>query len=157
MNFAKDKLKIIDIYVWKNKLWNDSGQGNGHKLRTYRLYKSDLNPESYAKINMDRTHCRILTKFRSGSLPLNIETGRYAKPKVPLIFYLQLCCRCLLEENAYILHFIHILDYCRWLTISGYFFLWICFNFKPQLYKWLTNHADYYIDAILEIFQMYMS
>ena len=25
VNFAKDKLKIIDIYAWKNKLWNDSG------------------------------------------------------------------------------------------------------------------------------------
>ena len=33
---------------------------------------------------MDSTHRRILAMFRSGSLPLNIETGRYAKPKVPL-------------------------------------------------------------------------
>ena len=35
VNFAKDKLKIIDINVRKNKLWNDSGQESGNKLRTY--------------------------------------------------------------------------------------------------------------------------
>ena len=34
---------------------------------------------------MDRTHRRILAKFRSGSLPLSTETGRHAKPKVPLL------------------------------------------------------------------------
>ena len=33
---------------------------------------------------MERNHCRILAKFRSGSLPLSIETGRFARPKVPL-------------------------------------------------------------------------
>ena len=82
---AKEKLKITGVDCWKASLWNDRGQENGNKLRTYRLYKSDLLPEPYVKINMDRTHRRILAKFRSGSLPLNIETGRYAKPKVPLL------------------------------------------------------------------------
>ena len=80
---AKEKLKITDVDCWKASLWNDRGQENGNKLRTYRLYKSELLP--YVKINMDMTHRRILAKFRSGSLPLNIETGRYAKPKVPLL------------------------------------------------------------------------
>ena len=50
--FTKDKLKIIDINIWKNKLWNYSGQENDNKKRTYILYKSCLNPESYVKINM---------------------------------------------------------------------------------------------------------
>ena len=33
---------------------------------------------------MERSHRRITAKIRSGSLPLQIETGRYKKPKVPL-------------------------------------------------------------------------
>ena len=81
----KKKLKITDVDNWKASLWNDRGQENGNKLRTYRLYKSNLLPEPHVKTNMDRTHRRSLANFRSGSLPLNIETIRYAKPKVPLV------------------------------------------------------------------------
>jgi hypothetical protein len=33
---------------------------------------------------LNRSNRRVLANFRSGSLPLAIETGRYAKPKVPL-------------------------------------------------------------------------
>ena len=80
----RQKLKTIDDENWKAKVWNDTGQENGNKLRTYRLYKSDLIAEDYVKSNMERSHRRIIAKFRSGSLPLQIETGRYKKPKVPL-------------------------------------------------------------------------
>ena len=81
---VKEKLNVIDSDTWKSKLWNDVSQENGNKLRTYRLYKTDLIAENYVKLNMERSHRRILAKFRSGSLPLQVETGRYKKPKVPL-------------------------------------------------------------------------
>ena len=38
----------------------------------------------YVKLNIDRSHRRVVAKFRSGSLSLHIETGRYSKPSVPL-------------------------------------------------------------------------
>ena len=50
---AREKLKVIDIDCWKNNLWDDRGQENGNKLRTYRLYKSDLIPESYVKFMLN--------------------------------------------------------------------------------------------------------
>ena len=81
---VKAKLISDDSVKWKDALWDDSNQENGNKLRTYRLYKTDLITEDYVNISMDRSHRRILARFRSGSLPLFIETGRYAKPKVPL-------------------------------------------------------------------------
>ena len=81
---VKDKLNTIDADNWKSKLWNDVSQENGNKLRTYRVYKTDLITEHFVKLNMERSHRRILVKFRSGSMPLQIEIGRYAKPKVPL-------------------------------------------------------------------------
>ena len=81
---VKQKLLQVDDNSWRTKLFNDSHQENGNKLRTDRLYKTHLIPEMYVKLNMDRSHRRVLAKFRSGSLPLHIETGRYSKPKVPL-------------------------------------------------------------------------
>ena len=73
------KLKVIDDANWKTKVWNETGQENGKKLQTYRLYKSYLKAEDYVEINMERSHCCIMAKFRSGSLPLKIEMGRYIK------------------------------------------------------------------------------
>lgn len=84
INSVRVKLKSLDAENWKSELWNDTSQENGNKLRTYRLYKADLFTDTYVKLKMERNHRRILAKFRSGSLPLQIETGRYAKPKVPL-------------------------------------------------------------------------
>ena len=77
----RTKLKVIDDANWKTKVWNDTGQENGNQLRTYRLYKSNLIAEDYLKINMERSHRRIIAKFRSGSLPLQIEAGRYKKQR----------------------------------------------------------------------------
>lgn len=104
INCIKDKLKSNDNDNWKVKLWNDSRQENGNKLRTYRLYKTELQTEVYVKLKMDRSHRRILSKFRSGSLPLNIETGRYSKPKVPLNERIcKLCSKNVLEDEMHFL------------------------------------------------------
>ena len=48
----KDKL------VWKMDLFNDEGHPNGNKLRSYRLYKSDLETELYVKLAIQRDHRR---------------------------------------------------------------------------------------------------
>ena len=64
--------------MWKMNLFNDEGHPNGNKLRTYRLYKSDLETELYVKLAIQRDHRRIFAMFRCGNLPLNIETGRFA-------------------------------------------------------------------------------
>ena len=65
----RTKLKVIDDANWKTKVWIDTGQENGNKLRTYRLYKSNLIAEDYVKINMERSYRRIIAKFRGRSLP----------------------------------------------------------------------------------------
>lgn len=56
---------------------NDTNNVNGNKLRVYRMYKTKVKTEKYLKIQLPR---RVL--FRSGSLPLAIETGRYARPRI---------------------------------------------------------------------------
>lgn len=81
---CKFKLIELDKANWKLDLFNDSGQINGNKLRTYRLYKTEIQTESYVKLPISRDHRRILAMFRCGNLPLHIETGRFARPKTPV-------------------------------------------------------------------------
>lgn len=84
INLCKTKLIIKDQEKWKSSLFNDKGQINGNKMRTYRLYKKKIEAETYVKIPLSRDHRRILAMFRCGNLPLHIETGRYARPKLPV-------------------------------------------------------------------------
>lgn len=80
----KSKLCEKDKNEWVEKLFNDRNQCNGNKLRIYREYKHVLEFSSYVKLVRNRQHRRVLSNFRSGCLPLAVETGRYTKPKIPL-------------------------------------------------------------------------
>ena len=81
---AKQRLKQAEIESWKNKLMQNGNDQNGNKLRTYRTYKSQFQIEHYVKLNMSRDQRKVLAKFRSCNLPLEIEKGRYTRPKTPL-------------------------------------------------------------------------
>ena len=63
------KTVLIAKYKEKRKsnVFNDDGHINGNKLRTYRLYKSDLQTETYVKLPLQRDHRRILAMFRCGN------------------------------------------------------------------------------------------
>ncbi len=51
------------------------------KLRTYRTFKSTFVTESYLKSFLTIHECSVLAQFRSGILPLHIETRRWnSKP-----------------------------------------------------------------------------
>jgi len=80
----KDRLVNIDKENWFRGLWNDRGQENGNKLRTFRLFKSTLAVSSYVRLVSDRSQRSVLAKLRCGSLPLEIELGRFSRPKTPL-------------------------------------------------------------------------
>ena len=80
----KSKLRILDEQLWFTKLWNDNSNVNGNKLRLYRRYKKDLQPEHYVTNAMPRHLRSNLCKLRCGTLPLSVETGRYTKPPIPL-------------------------------------------------------------------------
>ena len=48
---------------------------NKPKLRTYKTFKFDYCPENY--ILLSQAHRSLLARLRSGTLPLEIETGRF--------------------------------------------------------------------------------
>ena len=82
IRFALDSVKTNlcnrDAEKWTQAL------NKSDKLRTYKTYKCNLEREWYCTLPLFRDHRRVLFRLRSCSLPLEIETGRYTKPKTPL-------------------------------------------------------------------------
>ena len=84
MRTIKERFDVVDNDEFKQALFDDSNNVNGNKLRTYRLYKTNVKTERYLKLQLPKNVRRTVTLFRSGSLPLAIETGRYARPRTPV-------------------------------------------------------------------------
>ena len=99
-----EKLLNCDQSAFTNDLNDDRNNTNGNKLRTYRLYKSSVNTEQYVSSNLPRNVTRTMALFRSGSLPLAIETGRYSRPQTPLND--RLCKLCDLNSIENEVHFL---------------------------------------------------
>ena len=68
---AKEKLLILSDLEWQDSLSTKT------KLRTYVKFKAYLETENYVSVNLKRNECSVLSKLRSGTLPLSIEKGRY--------------------------------------------------------------------------------
>ena len=109
---AKNYLLYKDGEAWFQQLWNDNGQCNGNKLRTYRLFKHSLHMEYYVSdsVSLNRSHLSTFSKLRCGSLPLEVEHGRFSRPKVPLEQRMCKFCNCNLVEDE-----IHFLTVCNFL------------------------------------------
>ena len=52
------------------------------KLRTYIIFKQSFKTENYVQLNLCKNERSILCQFRTGILPLRLETGRYIGEKV---------------------------------------------------------------------------
>ncbi len=84
ISMLQENLSFIDQGMWHYSLWDDRKNENGNKLRLYRCYKSQLKTEQYVQQVIPRYQRRILSRLRTGCLPLAVETGRYLRPKIPL-------------------------------------------------------------------------
>ena len=74
---------IVDIDMVKGLLyssdyskWN-SDRFSKPKLRYYNMYKNSLEPEPYVLAELSKRKRSAIAQFRSGILPLSIETGRF--------------------------------------------------------------------------------
>ena len=86
----QDCLHKIDQVKWYHDLFNDKNCINGNKLRVYRLFKDRLGAEPYLKAHLTRYEQSILAKLRTGTLPLEVEVGRYKKKPLDM----RLCSLC---------------------------------------------------------------
>ena len=79
MHDINSALETHYINIWRDKLNRTTGiRGEaGNKLRTYKLFKSDFKTEAYVKTVFTKSNRAALAKFRSGTAPIRLETGRY--------------------------------------------------------------------------------
>ncbi len=75
---------LSEHYEWYATLHREeASRGPGrNKLRTYRKFKSNFEPESYVTGHLPRAQRRATALFRCGVAPIRIETGRYERIKV---------------------------------------------------------------------------
>ena len=66
----------IDLDSKQNQAWNNI-RHQKVKLRYYNLFKFEINPEKYVVCNLTKSQRSLYAQFRSGILPLAIETGRF--------------------------------------------------------------------------------
>ena len=71
--FLSIRQRILDTYkqTWYSEINNSS------RLDAYRLFKHNFELESYLNIEMNKKYKLALTRFRTSSHSLMIETGRY--------------------------------------------------------------------------------
>ena len=74
-------LEMKDQNDWWHELHNDKNCPNGNKLRKYRLHKCRMDAEHYVKY-LSKLERSTLAKLRCGSLPLNIECGRFTNTPI---------------------------------------------------------------------------
>ena len=79
---------------------------NSTKLRTYTLIKDSFCKEPYLDLITDIRYRRALTKIRTSSHTLEIERGRYTRPKTPV--HARLCHECKEIDDE-----IHFLIHCK--------------------------------------------
>ena len=96
LDIVKEKLYTIMEQEWEKDVHKKP------KLRKYVTFKESIATEDYTKYITSRQSRSLLAQFRSGILPLKIETGRFKNLDVSE----RLCELCDLEEIEDEMHFL---------------------------------------------------
>ena len=86
-----------------NRLEGKNGQGQ-NKLRTYRMFKQCIYPETYVTTSLCKKYRRALASFRAGVAQINIELQRYGLAKAPLEERKCISCDHVESESHVLLH-----------------------------------------------------
>ena len=84
LQLVSTKMEVITQNQWYdviNSVQGRNAQG-GNKLRTYRIFKEEFGTEDYLLTHMPHSDRSALAKFRCGTAPIRIETGRYQQLSV---------------------------------------------------------------------------
>ena len=101
-----DKLSIdiTGFKTLKHELYKQNWEQNrqfSSKLRTYNIIKHEYGVENYVKTLYNRSYKSIMAQFRTGILPLKVETGRFTN--IPWQF--RICELCNMEDIEDEFHF----------------------------------------------------
>ena len=119
--------KLKDDYSlrWRGQICKSDGGG---KLDLYGTIKRSIHLEKYLENIKNVKHRQAFTKLRISAHPLQIEVGRYVRPKVPRAErYCKLCPNHLVEDEA------HFLASCTLLTVE-----------RQQLYNTILDSCKHF-------------
>jgi hypothetical protein len=152
---SKLKMALKQLYKkgWKEELFCDTRKGNfGNKLRTYRTYKSDFRTEEYLWKCYNTAHRKAIARFRLSAHKLNIESLRYARPRIEPQD--RLCTNCNINECEDELHFM--ITCSCYDDIRSIFFQEISAKYEPftalsntDKFTWLCSNIDEYIIKVI--------
>lgn len=78
--------KSMGLHVndWNSKIYRHSSRSgnNRNKHGTYRLFKFQYTTQEYCKVFLPPRHRSAFAKFRGGTAPIRIETGRFENLEV---------------------------------------------------------------------------
>lgn len=101
----KQPVNLDNAKISKHKkeieLWQQN-RYNYPKLVTYNIFKSEYCTEHYVKTIAHRGKKSVMAQFRTGILPLKVETGRYTK--IP--WYFRICELCTNNDIEDEIHFL---------------------------------------------------
>ena len=84
MNVVWDAIMNAELKIWNTSVdATPKDSESGGKLALYRLIKSEPMAESYVKKAISGVIRRTITQLRCGCLPLEVEVGRFRRPKTP--------------------------------------------------------------------------
>ena len=97
------KTKVTNYFKqnWLEQLHN--GDDNT-VLRTYRLFKERHIMEPYLYLVKEAKYRVAISRLRASSHPLEIERGRYTRPKTPVTERLCPCCNAIEDEHHFLLN-----------------------------------------------------
>lgn len=144
------KQRIIDNYLQK---WY-SEINNSTRLQHYCIFKHDFNLEKYLEIHLDRKYVTTLSRFRTSSHSLFIESGRYdGTPREQ-----RLCKSCTMNAIESEYHFLLVCPnykdlrkkyfkpyFCHWPTLNKFRTL------MSSTSKYVINNLSKYIYSAFQI------
>ena len=103
----KQKCKLAIRQRYQNNWLHNINNTEEHPvLRTYKTIKTEFKLEPYLRLVKDFKYRHAITKIRTSSHNLEIERGRYNRPKTPIEQRLCFVCNCVESE----LHFMTACD-----------------------------------------------
>ena len=148
VEYLREKVRAKYEAYWTDMLHDDSGKCNGNKLRTYRKFKNVFTIEPYLSSIKIQHHRYDLTRFRTSSHKLNIETGRYSRPPTPLENRVCSFCKDSIEDEFHLFqcnYYSDLRDSCN-IKVSN----------REEFYQLMSNASVHGNDARTLSYYIYM-
>lgn len=133
---CKAKMQSKQKHSWKHVIETKP------KLRFYKMFKDELDVESYLVMNLSSSERSILANIRLGILPLNVETGRFSNIQLEN----RICQTCNSNEIEDEIHFLFNCNLYE--TERNSFFESVCTKFPDFHYLEVNDQLKYLFSKV---------